>query len=58
MTVKDFLGKVTLDGNPISNVVQITADELQTTIVWDVPRNGAEAARRVITVESEAVEIG
>lgn len=58
MTVKDILSKVKLDGKQVGNVVQITADELQTTIVWDVPRNGAEAARRVVTVESEAVEIG
>ncbi len=58
MSVTEFLSKIQLDGKPIDGVVQITADAGQTTIVWDVPKAGAEPARRVLTVESEAVTIG
>lgn len=58
MSVTEFLSKIKLDGTPIDGVVQITADAGQTTIVWDVPKSGTEPARRVLTVESEAVTIG
>lgn len=60
MSAAEFLSKatVTVDGAPVSNIVQITMDAGQTTIVYDVPRNGAAPARRVLTVESEAVSIG
>lgn len=58
MTIKELLSKVKIDGKPVPNVLQIQADELQTTIVWGVPQRGSEPVNRVITVESEAVEIG
>lgn len=58
MSIAELLNKIQLDGKPINGVVQITADAGQTTIVWDVPKAGAEPARRVLTVESEAITIG
>ncbi len=58
MTVSEFCSKVHVDGKLIENVVQIQADALQTTIVWDVPRQDADPVRRILTVESEAVTIG
>ncbi len=58
MSITELLSKVQLDGKPFDGVVQITVDAGQTTIVWDVPKAGAEPARRVLTVESEAITIG
>ena len=58
MSIAELLNKIQLDGKPINGVVQIAADAGQTTIVWDVPKAGAEPARRVLTVESEAITIG
>lgn len=58
MSVTEFLSKIKLDGKPIDGVVQITADAEKASIWWNVPRDGAEPARRAITVESEAVTIG
>lgn len=58
MSIAELLNKIQLDGKLINGVVQITADAGQTTIVWDVPKAGAEPARRVLTVESEAITIG
>ncbi len=58
MSIAELLNKIQLDGKLINGVVQITADAGQTTIVLDVPKAGAEPARRVLTVESEAITIG
>ena len=58
MTAADFLRNIRVDGRPIDGeVMQVTLDAEQTTLVYDVPRPGAEPARRVITVETGAISI-
>lgn len=57
MNVKEFLKSLRIDGVLLGNAVQVTADEEKVTVIYDQPKAGGEIARRVITVESEAVTI-
>lgn len=57
MNVQELLKSVRIDGALVGNVVQVTADEEKVTVIYDQPKARGEAARRVITVESEAVTI-
>lgn len=58
MNVAEFLGKVCVDGQPVSDVLQVTVDMEKVTIVYERQRDGADPAHRVLTVESEAVTFG
>lgn len=57
MNVQELLKSLHIDGVLVGNVVQITADEEKVTVIYDQPKTSGETARRVITVESEAVTI-
>lgn len=58
MSVKELFDRIKIDGKPVENVVQITVDYENTTVVYDHLREGSDPARRAITVESEAVTFG
>ena len=57
MQISEMMQRLCIDGAPVRGVVQATIDQEQTTLVYDVPRDGGEPARRVITVETEAVTV-
>lgn len=57
MNVKELLKSLRIDGVLLGNAVQVTADEEKVTVIYDQPKACGEIARRVITVESEAVTI-
>lgn len=57
MTALELLQRVHIDGALMGGVQQITIDAEKTTVIYDVAKEGGEAARRVITVETEAISI-
>lgn len=58
MDVKEFLKKISIDGKPVYNALQVTIDEEKTTIIYAHQKEGADPVQRAITVESEAITIG